>query len=155
MKDSNASLRMNISCPACEKYTDPGASPGDRVKDYRFWFLEHIPEPVPVKGWLVLRTNRHTEGLVGLNKEEAEELGEILNTLPKILKEATGSQQIYLCCFTEVVPHLHFHLIPRYHEEVKRAADVFLLQKDVREGKVEPVDPKEAAAFAELLKTKI
>ena len=143
---------MHTPWPACEKYTKPDASPGGRVKDYRFWFLEHIPEPIPVKGWLVLRTKRHTEGLVGLNKEEAQELGEILNTLPKVLKETLGAEQIYLCCFTEVVPHLHFHFIPRMPGDSRRTIEFFLLQKDVKEGREKSVEAREVEAFVDLVK---
>lgn len=156
MKDSNMTNMTNQNnCPACQKFQHPETSPGGRIKDYQYWFLEHIPEPVSVKGWLVLRLIRHGEGLVGLNNEEAKELGEILESLPKTLKEVTGAAQIYLCCFTEMVPHLHFHIIPRYHEETKRTIEVFALQNEVKAGRIPAADPKEAAALARVLSEKL
>ncbi|TSC75464.1 MAG: hypothetical protein G01um101430_306 [Parcubacteria group bacterium Gr01-1014_30] len=153
MKGSN--ITNQNTCPACDKFQHPETSPGGRIKDYQHWFLEHIPEPVPVKGWLALRLIRHAEGLVGLDSQEAKELGEILENLPKVLKETTGAAQIYLCCFTEVVPHLHFHFIPRYPEETKRTIEVFALQNEVKAGKLPAGDPKEAATLAESLKKKL
>lgn len=150
-----SNMNTENNCAACKAYNNSSGSPGGRIKDYKFWFLEHIPEPVPVKGWLVLRAKRHTEGIAGMNGEEARELGEILNSLPKILKETTKAAQIYLCCFTEMVPHVHFHFIPRYPEETRRTVDVFLLQKEVKEGRVGAIAPEEARAFAELLQTKL
>ena len=153
MQGSN--ITNQNTCPACEKFLHPETSPGGRIKDYQYWFLEHIPEPVPVKGWLVLRLIRHAEGLVGLDSQEAKELGEILDNLPKTLKEVTGAAQIYLCCFTEVVPHLHFHIIPRYQEETKRTIEVFALQNEVKAGRIPAVSPKTAEALAGSLKNKL
>jgi len=138
-------------CSACEAYKNPSR----RIKDYQFWFLEHIAEPVPAKGWLVLRTKEHIEGIVGMGEEEAKELGEILNTLPKALKETIGAEQIYVCCFTELVSHLHLHFIPRMPEDQRRTIEFFLLQKEVKEGKLEPIASEEVAAFIESLKTNI
>lgn len=71
---ANRGVRMN-SCITCKLNKDPSGAPGGRIKEYNFWILEHIVEPIPVKGWLILKTKRHTEGIVGLNDEESEELG--------------------------------------------------------------------------------
>ena len=85
------------ACLACQLNNDPSSVPGGRIKNYNHWLLEHIIEPIPVKGWLILKTKRHAEGITDLNTDEAKELGEILESLPKIQKKyATPSGYMFV-----------------------------------------------------------
>jgi diadenosine tetraphosphate (Ap4A) HIT family hydrolase len=126
---------MENDCVACQKISSQAS-----IEEYTYWFLEHFADPAPVAGWLILRLKRHGEGLESLNKEEGEELGAILNDLPKSLQKITKAKTVYLCSFNESVPHLHFHFIPRYVEETKRTIDFFAMQADVKSGKIPAAD---------------
>jgi diadenosine tetraphosphate (Ap4A) HIT family hydrolase len=111
------------NCLSCRCNKNPNLAPGGRIKEYEYWLLEHVIEPIPVRGWLILKTKRHTEGIAGLNASEALELGIILNVLPKALKKITGAEIVYMLCLTEEVKHLHFHFIPRMpYDKVKGPA---------------------------------
>ncbi len=106
-------MTAHADCVACELNQDPSGAPGGRIASFDHWYLEHLIPPLPIAGWLILKTIRHTEGIVGLNAEESAELGGLLGRLPKVLKRISEAEQVYVCCFTELVPHLHIHLIPR------------------------------------------
>ncbi|MBI3308922.1 MAG: hypothetical protein HYZ79_06075 [Candidatus Melainabacteria bacterium] len=146
---------MNNYCLACKLNKEPSGAIGGTIKDYNSWVLQHIIEPIPVKGWLILKTKRHVDGIIGLNKEESKELGVILNTLPKIQKEMCRADQIYICCFTESVSHMHFHLIPRYPEEVRKGPKIFDILREVNEGKSMPIDAQEVIKLIEDLKIEL
>lgn len=146
---------MSNQCLACRLNADPSGAPGGRIKNYARWYLEHIIAPVPITGWLILKTKRHTEGITGLNCEEALELGEILERLPKIQQELLGVEKIYLCCFTERVGHLHLHFILQPREEKYRGPKGFDLQQAVEEGKWERVSEDEVVKFVGRLREMI
>lgn len=148
-------LGTREECLACRLNADPSGAPGGRIKNYVHWFLEHIIEPVPITGWLILKTKRHTEGITGLNREEAAELGEILERVPKIQQALLRAEKIYVCCFTEWVSHLHLHLIPQPAEEKYRGPKAFDLQQAVEEGEQKPAPSKEVEKFVEQLRQKL
>ena len=126
-----------------------------KIKEYNYWTLEHVGHPIPVVGWLILRLKRDGEGLASINKEESKEFGEITEKLPKVIQEVTGAVNVYLCSFNEAVPKLHFHFIPRYAEEKRRTIEFFILQKEVKEGRVSSADDKEVSLIIEKLKNKL
>ncbi|MGE0710832.1 MAG: HIT family protein [Planctomycetota bacterium] len=134
-------------CVACALTKDPRAVPGGRILETSRWHLEHAVAPVPLPGWLILRTIRHTEGITGLDAAEGAELGRLLQLVPQVLKEVTGAERIYVCCFTEVLPHLHIHLIPRAPDEPLRGPQLFVERIAAQR---EPEDPAATAAAAEI-----
>jgi len=146
---------MSDSCLTCQYNKDPDKSPGGWIKEYSYWILEHINEPIPVLGWLVLKTKRHTEGITGMDSYEATELGEILNTVPKLQKELCNASQIYVVCFTELVSHLHIHLIPRHINETKRGPELFGLIDEVRKDSSKAINVQEAIELVKNLKQKL
>lgn len=146
---------MNDNCLTCQYNKDPEKSPGGWIKEYNYWILEHINEPIPVLGWLVLKTKRHTEGITGMNGDEAKELGEILNTVPKLQKELCIAGQIYVMCFTELVSHLHIHLIPRHVDETKKGSELFGLIDEVRKDHSKAINVQESIELVKQLKQKL
>lgn len=146
---------MSKECLGCKLNADPSGAPGGRIKNYAHWYLEHIIAPVSIAGWLILKTKRHTEGITGLNREEAQELGVILERLPKIQQELLKAKRIYACCFAEWVSHLHIHLIPQPSDEKYKGPKVFDLQTAVEEGKRKPVPSEEVARFVGQLRQKL
>ena len=143
---------MNNNCLTCQYNQDPNKSPGGWIREYDRWILEHINEPIPVLGWLILKTKRHIEGITGMNSEESKELGEILNIVPKIQKEICNAGQIYIICFTELVSHLHIHLIPRHINETRKGTELFNLIDEVRKDNTKSIDKEEAIKIANKLK---
>lgn len=142
-------------CLACRLNVDPSGVPGGRIKEYARWFLEHMIPPLPIVGWLILKTKRHAEGIAGLNCAEAGELGEILERVPKVQQQILRVEKIYVCCFTELIGHLHFHLIPQPREKKYRGPEVFGIQQLVEEGKSKPVPEDSVVRFVQRLREKL
>lgn len=146
---------MIESCITCKLNKEPSSVLGGTIKEYNFWILQHIAGPVPVKGWLILKTKRHVEGIDKMSERESEELGLILNTLPKIQKKVLGAAKIYVCCFTEEVSHLHFHLIPRYPKETTKGPKIFNLLCAAKKDASKSIDVKEVIKIVDILKSEL
>lgn len=146
---------MENNCLTCQYNNGSIVAPGGWIKEYNHWILEHINEPIPVLGWLVLKTKRHTEGIIGMNDDEAKELGEILNVVPKLQKEICNAGQVYIICFTELVAHLHFHLIPRHINETRKGPELFSLVDVVKKDKTKAISIVKSKEISELFKKKL
>ena len=129
---------MDQSCLTCHFNNDSSKAPGGHIKEYNHWILEHINEPIPISGWLVLKTKRHTDGIVNLSKEESEELGTLIHDIPKILKKVTNAETVYVVSMTESVKHPIIHFIPRYPDEIRKWIDLFVLIDEVKVGSQKP-----------------
>ena len=143
------------NCLTCEFNKNPDKVPGGLIKEYRYWNLQHIDEPIPVLGWLVLKTKRHIEGITGMNRDEAAELGEILAEVPKIQQKLCEAARIYVLCFTELVSHLHIHLIPRHINETKKGPELFGLLDEARKNPDKAINREEAIKLANSLREKL
>lgn len=75
------------------------------------WGVSMHPS-VPVPGWVAVQTIRHTEGLAGLNRSEAAELGLLLSRVSEAVTRVTGSQRVYTYSLGEGCPHTHILLGP-------------------------------------------
>lgn len=58
---------------------------------------------------------RHVESLDELTAKEADELGPLLVSLTRALREVTGCAKTYVALFAEAegFAHVHFHVVPR------------------------------------------
>ncbi|TGO84429.1 hypothetical protein BPOR_0505g00020 [Botrytis porri] len=69
-------------------------------------------------GHLLVTTRNHNEKLSDVSEEEARELGEWLPRLSRVLAKVTGVWDWNIvqnngAAAAQVVPHVHFHIIPR------------------------------------------
>lgn len=146
---------MQNSCVACKYNDTPQESTGGRIKNYKYWNLEHIIEPVPVVGWLILKTKRHTEGIFSLTKEECTELGEIISIVPALLKEFAEAEMVYFVSFTEEVRHSHIHIIPRRKDATMMGTELFSMIDKVKEDQSLAKNTVEVLQFANEFKRKL
>jgi diadenosine tetraphosphate (Ap4A) HIT family hydrolase len=65
--------------------------------------------------WLVVLPRRHVESLDELTDDEMADLGPLLSSLTRALKELTGCAKTYVALFAEAAgyAHVHFHVVPR------------------------------------------
>jgi hypothetical protein len=77
------------------------------------WWSACISDGFEVPGWVFLETRRHTEGPMGMNEAEAEELGGLLVRLTGAIEAATGAEKVYIVAYGELFPHFHVLLSPR------------------------------------------
>jgi len=73
-------------------------------------------------GHLLLIPKRHYERLTDLPEDEAAELGRLLPRLARAVVKAANADGFNIfqtngACAGQVVPHLHFHLIPRHEND--------------------------------------
>ena len=73
-----------------------------------------VAEGYEAPGWLFLQTIRHVEGPMGMNGEEAGELGVLVAQLSGAIKAVTGAEKVYVLAYGERFPHFHLVLLPRH-----------------------------------------
>lgn len=91
-------------------------SPGGILYRDHLWVLEHAIEPIPLVGWLVLKTYRHVEAFADLADEEAVTFGPLTRRITRAMTAVLHPEKVYLSLYAEArdFPHLHVHLIPRF-----------------------------------------
>lgn len=71
-----------------------------------------------VKGLCYVEPKRHIEDLTELDGKEADEFGNILSSISKAIKKATGAKLVYVYIYGDHIPHLHVHLAPHKDGDV-------------------------------------
>ncbi len=94
-------------------------------------------EPGGVPGWMVVAPERHIESLVALTTTEQAALMPLVAEVAAALRAETPCEKTYVAVFSEVLPHLHVHVIARPPglPEADRGPRVFAAP---------PVSPREA-----------
>jgi diadenosine tetraphosphate (Ap4A) HIT family hydrolase/predicted kinase len=94
-------------------------SVGGVIYQDTFWHIEHIT-PLAVPGWLVLKPIRHVEHVADLSGDEAiQQFGPLVQLTAAALRATTNAAKVYVVMFAEreANAHIHFHLIPRRHDD--------------------------------------
>jgi histidine triad (HIT) family protein len=106
---------QNQECIACRLHRGELVAPGGVIHKDHLWVLEHIIEPIPMTGWLVLKPLRHVESFAELTPEEASAFGPLTRRVTIAMTEVIRPAKIYLSMYMEGTnaAHLHVHLIPR------------------------------------------
>lgn len=109
------STDLHATCGTCRANRGELIAPGGVIYQDAWWRLEHLLEPVPMAGWLVLRPLRHVEAFAALDSDEARTFGPLVQRITQAMEEVLQPAKIYLCLFAEAesFAHIHFHLIPR------------------------------------------
>ncbi len=105
-------------CGTCRANRGELIAPGGVIYDDGFWRLEHVLEPIPMVGWLVLKPLRHVESMVDLTEEESLAFSSLSQRVMRAMRDVLHPEKIYLCLFAEAegFAHIHYHLIPRFAE---------------------------------------
>jgi len=69
---------------------------------------------VNLPGYFIISPIRHVTDYTKLNLDEATQLFQVTQKIISILQNQYQARKIYQCCFSELTPHLHYHLFPRY-----------------------------------------
>jgi diadenosine tetraphosphate (Ap4A) HIT family hydrolase len=103
-------------CLTCRANRGELMAPGGVIYQDALWRLEHSLEPIPMIGWLILKPLRHVEVFADLTPDEAASFGPLARRITRAMTEVLAPARVYVCLYAEAVSHVHFHLIPRYHE---------------------------------------
>ena len=102
-------------CLTCRANRGELITPGGVIYEDGLWRLEHS-QPIPMVGWLILKPLRHVEAFADLTPDEAASLDPLVRRITGAMTEVLAPARVYVCLYAEAVSHVHFHLIPRYHE---------------------------------------
>jgi len=107
--------KLHEQCIACRLHRGDLSAPGGPIYRDDLWVLEHIIEPIPMAGWLVLKPVRHVESFAELTPDEASAFGPLTRRVTIAMTEVIRPAKIYLSMYMEGAnaAHLHVHLIPR------------------------------------------
>jgi diadenosine tetraphosphate (Ap4A) HIT family hydrolase len=65
-----------------------------------------------VPGFSILTPKRHIAHITDLDGMEASTFGEVIARVSRALRDAAGSEVVYVYVFGDGIPHLHVHLAP-------------------------------------------
>ena len=104
---------MKETCELCRLLEDPESICGGTLLETDHFAVIHHQPPVDVEGWLIAVPKRHVESQSDLNDIELAELVSLEKKLTLLLEKNFHAERVYRVCFSEIVRHIHFHLIPR------------------------------------------
>ena len=109
---------MPDACLICREQRGDVELPGGPLSQSELVFAFHVPpteeNPRPFLGHLLLTPRRHIAGLEDLRDDEGAAIGVATAKLARSLRETLDLERIYSMVVGHHVPHLHFHLFPRY-----------------------------------------
>lgn len=97
-----------MKCPACE------LEPSKILLRKNGFILHAIAQPTPVKGWLVLTSERHARAWYDLTAEESAALGPFAREVMRSQMSALHAEHVYAFAIGDVLQHFHLHLVPRF-----------------------------------------
>lgn len=97
-------------CSICDKHKNNHGYRGVETKNY---LISHAPVEAGIFGYLYIEPLRHVEHWYDLSSCELNELTKIITILEKFLTEYIDAERVYVVTISEVVRHLHVHIIPR------------------------------------------
>ena len=112
-------------CLSCKTYAGMVKPPGGIFYTDDLFYASHafIPEnqSQAYLGWLIISPIRHLPGLADLYDLEAQHMGLLTTKFNQALMQTNKDiEHIYLFVLGHHVPHLHLHLVPRYHGTPKK-----------------------------------
>lgn len=82
-----------------------------RVFESKFWQVD-TPADIYLNGLFFIKTKRHVESLEDLNKEEQQEIGNLLSIFAKKSKTLSSAKKVITMCLGLKDPHIHFWVVP-------------------------------------------
>jgi len=88
-----------------------------RLTDH--WVLREAESEKSCKGYLYLEPRKHSESFTDISSEAYKEMGVLIEQGMHWIEQNFHPKKIYTLTISEAVPHIHFHLVPRYKQDVK------------------------------------
>jgi diadenosine tetraphosphate (Ap4A) HIT family hydrolase len=109
------------SCYYCRKQlTGADAPPGGWLVASDDWLVGHGPAHMCLAGSLRIESRRHFTDFAEMTPAEAASFGQLLATLYRAARPATGAERIHLLATMDFQPHFHAWLYPRAAGEPRR-----------------------------------
>jgi diadenosine tetraphosphate (Ap4A) HIT family hydrolase len=101
---------MISDCYACRLTGGADPLPGGRIYATEHWVVEHCTGPLGA-GTLIVKPFRHCLHLADLTREEAQEIGPLLQRVSRAVQALTEADQVYVCLWSHAgwhPAHIHF-----------------------------------------------
>ncbi len=120
-----------ISCPLCQ--------PLNEILLWRDATLRIIRVDDPdYPGFCRVILNRHVKEMTDLSPEERAHLMQTVFVVESALRELMQPDKVNLAALGNLVPHLHWHVIPRFTDDAHFPDPVWAVAR--RPGQAHPVD---------------
>lgn len=106
-------MNANHTCQWCRIMSHQDKLSGNIIRESKHFIVIHQQQPVTILGWLIIIPKVHSTDQSAFTTEMVHELADLQLSLTQLLKEKTKAEKIYWAMFSEVVKHVHFHLVPR------------------------------------------
>lgn len=122
-----------MNCEICELLRDPSETEELlRVVEGISWIVS-LRRDQEYLGTCFITARRHVESLPALTRQEEDEFISLRNALITAQQNAFGAQVVNVSCLMNLAfdtdgkgtPHVHYHLKPRYAQEVSFAGETF------------------------------
>jgi diadenosine tetraphosphate (Ap4A) HIT family hydrolase len=130
-------------CLACDLVRGARTLPGGLLLREGGFALHVLADPTPLRGWLVLTSERHARAWYDLTPSEAAALGPLAARVMAAQRAALGAEHVYAFAIGDVLRHFHLHLVPRFADTPER-----LRGRRCFEGRPEDALPDEEVARA-------
>jgi histidine triad (HIT) family protein len=108
---------LTVHCIVCQKHQNFSDYVGAPIAERGGLVLAHFPfllDERAAKGHLIIEPRRHITDLTEMNDAEANALGGLARDAVAAIKKLLHAEHVYFFRINDKVPHLHFHLVPRY-----------------------------------------
>ncbi len=108
------------SCIACEIASGARRTPGGLLLRDGGFVLHALADPSPLRGWLVLTSERHARAWADLDAAALATLGPLAARVMTAQRTVLGAEHVYAFSIGDLVRHFHLHLVPRYADTPER-----------------------------------
>jgi diadenosine tetraphosphate (Ap4A) HIT family hydrolase len=108
------------SCIECQIVRGSRGPPGGILLRRAGFLLHAVADAAPLRGWLVLASERHARAWYELGADELAALGPLAARVMAAQRAALGAEHVYAFAIGDLVKHFHLHLVPRYADTPER-----------------------------------
>ncbi|HET8542490.1 MAG TPA: HIT family protein [Anaeromyxobacter sp.] len=108
------------SCVACEIVGGSRRTPGGVLLREGGFALHALADPSPLRGWVVLTSERHARAWPDLDAAALAALGPLAARVMAAQRAALGAEHVYAFSIGDAVRHFHLHLVPRFEDTPER-----------------------------------
>jgi diadenosine tetraphosphate (Ap4A) HIT family hydrolase len=137
---------VNEPCLGCAIVSGATRPVGGVIRRAPGLVLHGVAAPSPVRGWVVISSQKHVRGLYELEDETARELGALSARVMRAQREVLGAEHAYAFAIGDVLRHFHLHLVPRFADTPRHLWGRAVFEATAAEHR--PAEELEAAAQA-------